>query len=147
MVPNLIDDVQKIFEFQSFSYIRVCFTPTTIIFKWWDFNEFQLHVPIEKSMANPDIYDFSHHGSTSNSCEKLNLRCLGDKLCKKLPPAMYVHCTYILLFFSNSYREIEFYTCPSSNTLSSVPYIFCWCYRGGKSHIYPDSPLNFHRNM
>ncbi len=96
MVPDLIDDVKKIFEFQSFSYIRVCFTPTTIIFKWWDFNEFQLHVPIEKSMANQDIYDFSHHGSTSNSCEKLNLRCLGDKLCKKLPPAMYVH---IAIFF------------------------------------------------
>ena len=140
MVPDLIDDVKKLLKFQSFSYVRTCFTPTTKFFKWWNSNKFPLHAPIEKSMVNPDIYDFSHHDTTRKRYKPLNLKHLGDKLCKKIPPAMYVHCTYILVFFSDSYREIMFYTCPSSNTPSSLAHISCWCSFGGKSHIFLDSP-------
>ena len=102
MVQKLIDELKKIFEFESFSHVRICFTPTTIIFKWRNFNKFPLYIPIEKSMVHPEIYDFSHLGGTNRSCKQLNLRCSSDKLCKKIPPVMYVHCTYILVFFCNS---------------------------------------------
>jgi hypothetical protein len=143
MVPDLIDDVKKIFEFQSFSYIRVCFTPTTIIFKWWDFNEFQWHVPIEKSIANQDIYDFSHHGSTSERCKVLNWRYLMKGRCKTWSPCTnwkkIAICTYNVRILQGG----VFYTTCHPNILDSVSHNYCWCYRGGKSHIYPDSPLTF----
>ena len=92
MVPELIDELKKIFEFQSISYIRICFMPTTITLKWRNFNKFPLYIRIEKSMVHPEIYDFSHLDSTSRCWKQLNLRCSSDKLCKKIP----LQCTYIV---------------------------------------------------
>ena len=140
MVPDLIDDVKKLLKFQSFSYIRTCFTPTGIIFKWWNFNKFPLHATIEKSMVNPEKYDFSHQNCTSRRCELMNLGYLMKGTCKTWSPCTNRKKIPICTYNVRTLRGGFFYTTCHPNVLSSVACIFFWWYRGGKSHIYLDSP-------
>ena len=97
--PELIDDFKKYSNFQSFSYIRVCFSRIDFAQKLWDFDKIQIYISMKKSMVNLDVYNMSQQAPTIKSYKQLKWRYQMKGRCKICLPCinffktckMYVH--------------------------------------------------------
>ena len=97
--PVSIDVLKKYSNFQSFSYIRVCFTLTGIIWELLIFDWVPFHFLTEKRLLDACMFCISHQDLTIRRCDdtKLSFRIACAE--KKVPPAIYVHVHTFYTFF------------------------------------------------
>ena len=97
--PELIDDFKKYSNFQSFSYIRVCFSRIDFAQKLWDFDKIQIYISMKKSMVNLDVYNMSQQAPTIKSYKQLKWRYQMKGRCKICLPCIIflkrAKCTYM----------------------------------------------------
>ena len=99
--PVSIDVLKKYSNFQSFSYIRPCFTLTGIIQKLLSFDKFPFYAPTEKRLVNSCMCSISHLDLTIRRCDDAKLTFEITCAVKKVPPAVYVHVRTFRTFKKN----------------------------------------------